>query len=96
MAEWYEEFAMWFDYTFTLNHLSGCIFTINPATTILKVHGLVGVMSQPAHIPCKEWATFEATLFLPGIIHDIPPKSWVHITKVHLPHSEDLTYVVGS
>jgi len=96
MGKGYEEFATWFDYAFTLNHLPGRIFIIAPATTILGIRSLAGITSQPVHIPRKEWASFEATLFLPGTIHNIPPKSWVRITKVHLPYSEDLAYVVGS
>jgi hypothetical protein len=77
-----------------LAYLPGRIFVLSPAKTISGVGLLVGIQSQPTLIPRAEWGCDQD--FLPWISRDIPPQSWVRISKGGLRYTEDLAYVLGS
>jgi len=82
---------------FTLSYLPGGIFIFSPAKFISGVSHLAGIRSRPMQIPRTEWgAGWSSTDWLPWVQRDIPPRSWVRISKRGLPYSGDLAYVVGS
>ena len=90
-------YAGWLKEVFTLRHLPGRVFAIGSAQIIPAVLHLVGIRSQPVHIPRAEWGGgVDSATFLPWIRHDIPPCSWVRISKGGLRYAGDLAYVVGS
>lgn len=90
-----DRYSTWIVETFTVNHLLGRVFVLGPADTILGIRSLAEISSYPVQIPRSEWASFEGTLFLPWVVHNIPPQSWIRLIN-HPPYSGDLAYVVGS
>jgi hypothetical protein len=86
--------AGWVSEVFTLAYLPGRIFVFGPAKTISGVGLLVGIQSRPTLIPRAEWGYDQD--FLPWIDRDIPPQSWVRISKGGLRYAGDLGYVLGS
>lgn len=87
----------WVESVFTLKHLPGRVFVLAPPQYIKAVRHLTGIQSQPHHIPRAEWgAGSDSTQWLPWLQCDIPPRTWVRISKGSLRYTGDLAYVVGS
>lgn len=92
-----ERFAGWFEEVFTLNHIPGRVFVLGSAETIFQLRRKRGILSQPVQIPRSEWCLgIQSSLFLPWASRDIPPRSWVKISKRGLPYHGSLAYVVGA
>jgi hypothetical protein len=91
-----KEYPGWVGAVFTLFYFPGGIFIFSPAKFIQGVSHLVGIRSRPIQIPRTVWgAGWSSTDWLPWVQRDIPPQSWVRISKCGLPYSGDLAYVVG-